>query len=66
MRQVFVLTCKDLHIFKKYYKDGICLFSFAFLFGGHFPGMLFTANEDPKMNTFYIPVSNNEVLLFKY
>lgn len=55
MRQVFV--------FKKVFKKGDFIFLLAFLLGVYFTGMLFTANEDPKMNTFYIPVSNCKVLL---
>lgn len=63
MRPLYVLICKELPIFKKNYKDGICPFSLVYLFGVHFTGMLFTANEDPKMNTFYIPVSIYKVVL---
>lgn len=35
------------------------------LLSGSWTGMLFTANEDPKMNTFYIPVST-ETFIFSY
>lgn len=54
-----VYTTDELSWYLPCFRPRIVLICFSFV---SLTGMLFTANEDPKMNTFYIPVSAKGIL----